>query len=42
MAQIFYPITELVILIRTTMKEAKAEIEILPKIVEAKIRRCSI
>ena len=42
MAQIVYPITELVILIRPLIKEAKAELEILPKIVEAKIRKRSI
>ena len=37
-----YPIAELVIPIRIPIKEAKAEIEIHPVIVEAKIRKCSI
>ena len=42
-AQIFNPIAELLIPIRITSKEAKAEIQILhPVIVETKIRKCSI
>ena len=41
-AQIFNPITELVIPIGIPTKEAKAEIETHPVIVEAKIRKCSI
>ena len=41
-AQFFNPIAELLIPIGTTRKEAKAEIEIHPVIVEAKIRKCSI
>ena len=41
-AQIFNPIAELVIPIGIPIKEAKAEIEIQPVILEAKIRRCSI
>ena len=41
-AQIFNPIAELVILIGIAIKEAKAEVEIQPVILEAKIRRCSI
>ena len=40
-AQIFNPIAELAILIGIQSKEAKAEIEIHPVIVEAKIRKCS-
>ena len=39
-AQIFNPITELVIPIGTPSKEANAEIEIHPVIVEGKIRNC--
>ena len=41
-AQIFNPIAELVIPIGIPTKEAKAEIEIHPVIVEVKIRKCSI
>ena len=41
-AQVFHPITELVIPIRIPIKEAKAEIEIHPKMAEAKIRKRSI
>ena len=44
-AQIFNPITELVISIGIPSEEAKAEIEIYPAIAEAKIRiqyNCSI
>ena len=41
-AQIINPIAELVMLIRIPSKEAKAEIEIHPVIVEAKIIKCSI
>ena len=41
-AQIFNPIAELVIPIWISSKEAKAEIETLPVIVEAKIRKCSL
>ena len=41
-AQIFNPITELVIPIGIPSKEAKTEIEIYQVIVEAKIRKCSI
>ena len=41
-AQIFNPIAELVILTGIAIKEAKAEVEIQPVILEAKIRRCSI
>ena len=41
-AQIFNPIAELVIPIGIPSKEAKAEIEILPTIVEAKIRKCLV
>ena len=40
--QIFSPIAELVIPIGIPNKEAKAEIEIHPVIVEAKMRKCSI
>ena len=40
-AQIFIPIAELVIPIGIPTKEAIAEIEIHPVIVEAKIRKCS-
>ena len=39
---IFNPIAELVINIGIPSKEAKAETEIHPVIVEAKIRKCSI
>ena len=41
-AQIFNPIAELVVPIRTANKEAKEEIEIHPVIVEAKIRNYSM
>ena len=41
-AQIFNTIAELVILTGIAIKEAKAEVEIQPVILEAKIRRCSI
>ena len=41
-AQIFNPIAELVIPIGIPIKEAKAESEMHPVIVEAKIRKCSI
>ena len=41
-SQIFNPITELVIPIRIPIEEEKAEIEIHPVIIEAKIRKCSI
>ena len=41
-AQIFSPIAEPVILIGIPSQEVKAEIEIHPVIVEAKIRTCSI
>ena len=41
-AQIFNPITGLVIPVGIQNKEAKTEIEIHPVIVEAKIRTCSI
>ena len=41
-AQIHNPIAELIIPIGITIKEAKAEIEIHPVIVEAKIIKCSI
>ena len=41
-AQIFNPIAELVISIGIPLKEAKAEIEIHPVIIEPKIRKCSI
>ena len=41
-AQIFNPIAELVIPIEIPTKEAKAEMEMHPVIVEAKIRNCSI
>ena len=41
-AQIINPIAELVMLIRIPSKEAKAETEIHPVIVEAKIIKCSI
>ena len=39
-AQNFNPISELVIPIRIPSKDAKAEIEINPVTVEAKIRKC--
>ena len=42
MAQIFNPVTELIIPIGTSGKEAKEEIEIHPVNAEAKIRKCSI
>ena len=41
-AQIFNPIAELVIPVEIPSKEAKAEIQIHPVIVEAKIRKYSI
>ena len=41
-AQMFNPIAELIIPIRIPSKEEKAEIEIHPGTVEAKIRKCSI
>ena len=41
-AQIYNPIAGRVIPIRIPIKEAKAEIEIHPEIVEAKIKTCSI
>ena len=41
-AQIFNPIAESVIPIRVPIKEAKAEMETYPVIIEAKIRKCSI
>ena len=41
-AEIFNPIAKLVIPIGIPIKEAKAEIEIHPVNVEAKIRKCSI
>ena len=41
-AQIFNPIAEIVIPIRMQTKEAKAEKETHPVIVEAKTRKCSI
>ena len=41
-AQIFNSIAELVNSIGVPIKEAKAEFEIHPVIVEAKIRKCSI
>ena len=41
-AQIFNPIKELVIPIGIPTKEAKAEMETHPVIVQAKIRKCSI
>ena len=40
--QIFNPIVELIIPTGIPIKEAKAEIEIHPVIVEAKIRKCSV
>ena len=40
--QIFNPSAELVIPIKIPTKEAKAEIETHPVIVEPKIRKCSI
>ena len=41
-AQIFNPIEELVIPIGIPTKEAKAEIETHPVIVQAKTRKCSV
>ena len=41
-AQFFSPITEIIISIGMSSKEAKAEIEIHPAFGEAKIRKCSI
>ena len=41
-AQIFNPIEELVIPVGIPTKEAKAEIETHPVIVQAKTRKCSI
>ena len=40
--QIFNPITELVIPVRIPSKEVKADIDIQPVIVEAKVRKRSI
>ena len=40
--QIFNPIAELVIPIGISIKQAKAEMETHPVVVEAKIRKCSI
>ena len=42
LAKIFNFITELIIPIEISSKEAKAEIEIHPVIAKAKIRECSI
>ena len=42
LAQFFNPIAELVIPIGIPIKEAEAEMETHPVIVEAKIRKCSI
>ena len=41
-ANIFNPITELVIPIETPIKEEKAEIKMHPVIAETKIRKCAI
>ena len=41
-AQIFNPIAEFVIPVQVPIKEAKAEIQIHPVIVEAKVRKCLI
>ena len=41
-AKLFTPIAELLIPIEIPNKEVKAEVEIHPVIVEAKIRKCSI
>ena len=41
-AQIFNPLTELAIPIGTATKEAKAETETHPVIVQPKLRKCSI
>ena len=41
-ARIFNPIAELVIPIAIPIKEVKAEFEIHPVVVEARIRKCSI
>ena len=41
-SQTFNPIAELIISIRITSKEAKAEIEIHPVTIHAKIKKCSI
>ena len=41
-SQIFNPIAELIFPIGIPSNEAKAEIEIHPVIVEAKIRKCSV
>ena len=41
-AQIFNPIAELLVPIEIPIKEAKAEMEIHPVIVEPKVRKCSI
>ena len=41
-AQIFNPITELLITVGIPYKEAKAETEIHPVSAEAKMRKCSI
>ena len=41
-APIFNPIVDFVIPIGTPSKEAKAEFEVHPVIVEAKMRKCSV
>ena len=41
-AQVFNPVTELVIPIGISTKEAEAEMETHPVVVKAKIRKCSI
>ena len=41
-AQVFNPVTELVIPIGISTKEAEAEMETRPVVVKAKIRKCSI
>ena len=41
-AQVFNPVVELVILIEIPTKEAEAEIETHPVLVETKISKCSI
>ena len=40
-AQVFNPVTELVIPIGISTKEAEAEMETHPVVVKAKIRKCS-
>ena len=40
-AQVFNPVTELIIPIGISTKEAKAEMETHPVVVKAKIRKCS-